>query len=439
MFKIEDGRSQFYQWDLNRKLIVEDPTITEVHFCNRTDNCSLVCETYTENGLTLVNVPNLLLQTDWKIHVYAYVGYTKHDECFEVKSRTKPADYIYTETEIKRYEDFENRIEDLEDQSKQNKNDIALLIKQDEALTKAMGIVDSNSKIDVIENTNNSHRNITLRQNGNGGDKVFDCAGKQCGGTGQSWYLTDYTNSSMTGDYSASLGFDNDSIGNGNIIGGIKNDITGRGCLSIGEKNIVSDSLGTGSIIGGTNNTVNNCGAGSLIAGKGNYIYSTASGAIIGGYYGGNLNNNTLFALGNGTSSKKSNAFEIKTNGEIIRKGVIRLVRAESGEMYFEIDGTQQTTVEAIGNILKSYERRHHYEWRIEALSETNDGYYTNTVVVNSFVEVDKKDGTKEIRLIANDNIRIFIFYFHYDLNGKCINVTSTGDKLKDIILDSII
>ena len=118
MFKIEDGRSQFYQWDLDRRLIVEDPTITEVHFCNRTDNCSLVCETYQENGLTLVNVPNLLLQTDWKIHVYAYVGYTKHDECFEVVGRTKPADYIYTETEIKRYEDFENRIGELEEEIK---------------------------------------------------------------------------------------------------------------------------------------------------------------------------------------------------------------------------------------------------------------------------------------------------------------------------------
>ena len=42
MFKIYDGRSEFYQWDLNRKLIISDPTIDEVHFCNKTDNCSLV-------------------------------------------------------------------------------------------------------------------------------------------------------------------------------------------------------------------------------------------------------------------------------------------------------------------------------------------------------------------------------------------------------------
>ena len=116
MFKIYDGREYFYQWDLDRKLVVEDPEITEVHFCNRTDNCSLVCETYVEDGVTLANVPNILLQTDWRIHVYAYDGaHTKHDECYDVKSRTKPADYVYTETEVKTWEELEARIKALEE------------------------------------------------------------------------------------------------------------------------------------------------------------------------------------------------------------------------------------------------------------------------------------------------------------------------------------
>lgn len=311
-------------------------------------------------------------------------------------------------------------------------------VNEEEVIDEAVKQATSKSKVTTAEEATNSHRKIAVFQNG-ACKGNYDVMGKQNGTNGQSWYLTDYTNSTVSGDYSASLGFNNESVGNGNIIGGIKNDIVARGSLSLGEKNTVTSS-GTGSIFGGTNNTINDCGAGSLITGSGNYIHSTATGAIIGGSYIDNIDNNTLFAIGNGTSSsKKSKAFEIKRSGEIIRKGVIRLVRLESGAMYFEIDGTQQKTVDAIGNILKNYERRHYYEWRIEALSETNDGYYTNTVVVNSFVEVDKKDGTKEIRLIANDNIRIFIFYFHYDLNGKCINVTSTGDKLKDILLDSIL
>lgn len=112
MIQIYDGRKHFYQWDLNRKLIIEDASVKEVHFCNRTDNCSLVCKPYLENGQYLVDVPNILLQTAWKIRVYAYVGYTKHEECFEVIARTKPADYIYTETEILTWEELEKKLED---------------------------------------------------------------------------------------------------------------------------------------------------------------------------------------------------------------------------------------------------------------------------------------------------------------------------------------
>ena len=116
MFSIYDGRQKFYQWDLDRKLIVDDNTISEVHFCNRTDECSLVCEVYDLDGLRVVNVPNVLLQTDWRINVYGYdVNYTKHNEVFEVERRSKPADYIYTETEIKNYDDLAERIAQIEE------------------------------------------------------------------------------------------------------------------------------------------------------------------------------------------------------------------------------------------------------------------------------------------------------------------------------------
>ena len=112
MFKIYDGREHFWQWDLNQKLIVEDPEINEVHFCNRTDDCSLVVEVV--DGLA--NVPNILLQQDWKIKVYAYsVDHTKHEACFKVKTRSKPADYVYTETEIKSWEAYGERIAALEE------------------------------------------------------------------------------------------------------------------------------------------------------------------------------------------------------------------------------------------------------------------------------------------------------------------------------------
>ena len=116
MFKIYDGREHFYQWDLDRKLIVEDPEVTEVHFTNRATNDAYVCETYVEDGKTLVNVPNILLQTNWRIQVYAYDGAcTKHDKCYEVIGRSKPVDYVYTETEVKTWESLDARIKALEE------------------------------------------------------------------------------------------------------------------------------------------------------------------------------------------------------------------------------------------------------------------------------------------------------------------------------------
>ena len=114
MFKIYDGREHFWQWDLNQKLIVEDPTVNEVHFCNRADRDSLPIEVYEENGLRLANVPNILLQEDLKIKVYAYsVDHTKHEAWFYVTTKSKPADYVYTETEVKRWEDLEQDIAEV--------------------------------------------------------------------------------------------------------------------------------------------------------------------------------------------------------------------------------------------------------------------------------------------------------------------------------------
>ena len=116
MFTIYDGREQFYQWDLDRKLIVQDSSITQVHFCNRTDDCSLVCEVYEQEGKRLVNVPNILLQTDWRIRAYGYdSNYTKYCNTFDVAPRSKPADYVYTETEVFTYNSLLERVEALEE------------------------------------------------------------------------------------------------------------------------------------------------------------------------------------------------------------------------------------------------------------------------------------------------------------------------------------
>lgn len=110
MFKIENGGTRFYQWDTNRRIIVESPDIPQVHFCNTTDDCSLVVDVYTENGVRVVNVPNILLQDTWPIRVYGYESYTKHYVVFNIVARTKPADYVYTETEIQTWGKLEAKL-----------------------------------------------------------------------------------------------------------------------------------------------------------------------------------------------------------------------------------------------------------------------------------------------------------------------------------------
>lgn len=113
MFYIFNGREAFYQWDINQKLIVNDKTIAEVHFTNASSKTAYVCEVREEDGLRVVDVPNILLQEEWAIKAYGFCeidNCTKYYKCFDVISRAKPTDYVYTETEVKRWEDAEARI-----------------------------------------------------------------------------------------------------------------------------------------------------------------------------------------------------------------------------------------------------------------------------------------------------------------------------------------
>lgn len=123
MFKIEDGRDRFYQWDLNRKLIVEDNTIPQVHFSNAIGDTA-----YVVNAVDgVAPVPNILLQQDCPLLVYGYDGEaTKHTATFEVVGRNKPEDYIYSEEEIKNYDALEKRIEELEKGGGGSGSDISL-------------------------------------------------------------------------------------------------------------------------------------------------------------------------------------------------------------------------------------------------------------------------------------------------------------------------
>lgn len=117
LFILADGRRTFYQWDTNRQLIVIEPICAEVHFDNGTQEFSLVREVKIDNGLRVVDVPDILLQSTKSITVFAYVcdgegGYTRRSVVFPVMARPKPADYPFAgEDELRVWEEHEKKIE----------------------------------------------------------------------------------------------------------------------------------------------------------------------------------------------------------------------------------------------------------------------------------------------------------------------------------------
>ena len=101
IFKIYDGRTNFWQWDTKQKLIVLDECITEVRFSNRDMEHSKRRPVYTDkDGTRICNVPDLLLQLPKNLIAYACI---KNDDgtCSTVKAvkfavyrQPIPSDYI---------------------------------------------------------------------------------------------------------------------------------------------------------------------------------------------------------------------------------------------------------------------------------------------------------------------------------------------------------
>lgn len=99
-----DG-DRLYQWDLNRRVIIDDPTILYVHMARKSDAVALTLKTFEEDGIIYADIPNMLLQTGERIYVYAIKnGDTVYETWFGVKDRPKPSDYLYEPTEVETIE-----------------------------------------------------------------------------------------------------------------------------------------------------------------------------------------------------------------------------------------------------------------------------------------------------------------------------------------------
>ena len=114
MLTLNDGRSELWQWDTGRTLTV-DTDCSQVHFSNKVFGRSI--DVNVANGVAII--PDVLLQTDKDLNVWAFVGtaengYTKISKTFKVNRRNKPADYVFTPTDQTSLEEIKERVSHLE-------------------------------------------------------------------------------------------------------------------------------------------------------------------------------------------------------------------------------------------------------------------------------------------------------------------------------------
>ena len=123
MIGIKIVGGSLYQWDTGRKVSIqtcEKQKIAQVHFSHSGMQNALVVTPAEENGVAVANIPNILLQSAQNLTVYVVIvdadeRKTVIENTFSVVARSKPDDYVYTETELLNYEQLEKRIKKLED------------------------------------------------------------------------------------------------------------------------------------------------------------------------------------------------------------------------------------------------------------------------------------------------------------------------------------
>ena len=114
MLELNDGRSELWQWDTGRTLIV-DADCSQVHFSNKVFGRSI--DVNVAYGVAII--PDVLLQTDKDLNVWAFSGtsengYTKISKTFKVNRRNKPADYVFTPPDQTSLEEIKERVSYLE-------------------------------------------------------------------------------------------------------------------------------------------------------------------------------------------------------------------------------------------------------------------------------------------------------------------------------------
>ena len=115
MLTLNDGRSELWQWDTGRTLAV-DADCSQVHFSNKVFGRSIDVDVIDGTAI----IPDILLQTDKDLNVWAFVGtadngYTKISKTFKVNRRNKPADYVFTPPDQTTLSELVERLDKIEE------------------------------------------------------------------------------------------------------------------------------------------------------------------------------------------------------------------------------------------------------------------------------------------------------------------------------------
>lgn len=121
MIELEGGARVLYQWDLNKRVIIDNffPG-TRVEFSKKYDckDSALPVLAYEDGDHVVADIPNILLQEPGFIRVYVCPSADDAESDPEIKDvkvvkREKPEDYIYTETKTMSYQALEQRVDDM--------------------------------------------------------------------------------------------------------------------------------------------------------------------------------------------------------------------------------------------------------------------------------------------------------------------------------------
>ena len=128
---LDDGRTELWQWDTGRKIVVDDNSVSEVHYSKYSSTQAITRPVI--NGKA--EIPNYLLQDTHAVTVYAYSGsiengYTMAEKTFDVAKKPKPANYVETEEDKAILAKLKEEIGDLSELQTEAKDNLVSAINE---------------------------------------------------------------------------------------------------------------------------------------------------------------------------------------------------------------------------------------------------------------------------------------------------------------------